>query len=64
MTTYRTNEDGIATGAPFTEVATTARNRTDLLDELWSSLPPELRIAAAVFAPGELSSADLRQEAR
>ena len=60
MTTYRSNEDGIATGTPFTEVVTTAGGRADLLDELWSALPPELRIAAAVFTPGELSSADLR----
>lgn len=64
MTTYRTNEDGIATGLPFTEVTSTARNRTDLLDELWSSLPPDLRIAAAVFAPGELATAEVRQETR
>ncbi|QMU73932.1 hypothetical protein GXP74_20905 [Streptacidiphilus sp. P02-A3a] len=63
MTTYHSDRQGIATGAPFTEVRTTEDNRTDLLDELWSALPPELRIAAAVFAPGGLASADIRQAA-
>lgn len=59
MTTYHSNGQEIATGTPFMEVRTTADNRTDLLDELWSVLPPELRIAAAAFVPGGLASADI-----
>jgi hypothetical protein len=40
MTTYHSDGQGIVTGTPFMEVRTTAGNRTDLLDELWSALPP------------------------
>ena len=61
MTTYHSGGQEIATGTPFMEVRTTADNRIDLLDELWSVLPPELRIAAAAFVPGGLTSADIRQ---
>ncbi|WP_405889393.1 IMP cyclohydrolase [Streptomyces sp. NBC_00133] len=61
MMTYHSDGQEIATGSPFMEVRTTADNPTDLLDELWSVLPPELRIAAAAFGPGGLTSADIRQ---
>lgn len=61
MTTYRSRGSAIATGDPFREVRTTARTRHDLLDELWSALPPHLRVAAAVFTPGDLPNADVRQ---
>ncbi|OIJ68425.1 IMP cyclohydrolase [Streptomyces mangrovisoli] len=60
MTTYRSNGQEVATGAPFAEIRTTAETRTDLLDQLWSALPPHLRIAAAVFTPGDLAGADIR----
>lgn len=62
LTTYRSDGHQVATGDPFTEVRVTAQGRADLLDEVWSSLAPPLRIAAAVFAPGELARADVRQE--
>ncbi|MER5757233.1 IMP cyclohydrolase [Streptomyces sp. NPDC002088] len=60
MTTYHSDGQQIATGTPFMEIRTTADTCSDLLDELWSALPPQLRIAAAVFTPGELASADIR----
>jgi IMP cyclohydrolase len=60
MTTYHSDGDEMTTGAPFIEFHTTADNRTDLLEEVWSELPPRLRIAAAVFAPGGLVSAAIR----
>ncbi|MEU6511078.1 hypothetical protein [Streptomyces sp. NPDC046942] len=43
MTTYCSDGQEIATGAPFTEIRTTAEPRGDLLDELSSALPPQLR---------------------
>ncbi|MGW3564860.1 IMP cyclohydrolase [Streptomyces sp. NPDC000941] len=61
MTTYHSNGQEIATGAPFTEIRTTAETSGDLLDELWSALPPHLRIAAAVFTPGDLAGSSIRQ---
>lgn len=61
MTTYRSDGHEVATGDPFTEVRIAADNRSDLQEELWSSLPPQLRIATAVFSPGGLAHADVRQ---
>jgi hypothetical protein len=61
MTTYRSDEHEIATGDPFTEVRIAAETRGNLLEELWSSLPSEPRIAAAVFSNGGLAHADIRQ---
>jgi hypothetical protein len=61
MTTYHSNGQEIATGAAFTEIRTTAEPRSALLDELWSALPPHLRIAAAVFTPEDLASSSIRQ---
>lgn len=62
MTTYRSDGDTIATGAPFHEVATTAGDRHDLLEQLWSALTPQYRIAVAVFEPGALHLAGIRRE--
>lgn len=59
--TYRSNGHDIVTGDPLTEVRTAAKTRSDLLEELWTSLPPRLRIAAAVFSPGGLAHADIQQ---
>ncbi|MEU5647416.1 IMP cyclohydrolase [Streptomyces milbemycinicus] len=64
MTTYHSNGQEIATGAPFTEIRTTAETCGDLLDELWSALPPHLRIAAAVFTPRDLAGSSIRQTSR
>ncbi|WP_377267951.1 IMP cyclohydrolase [Peterkaempfera sp. SMS 1(5)a] len=63
MTTYHSNGHEIATGAPFLEVGIDADGPRNLLDELWESLPPQLRIAAAVFPPGGLARSDIRQAA-
>ncbi|MFB8211138.1 IMP cyclohydrolase [Streptomyces sp. NPDC056010] len=63
MTTYRSDSDGIRTGDPFAEVRVAAGDRDGLLEELWTALPPELRIAAAVFSPGAPAKADIRQAA-
>jgi Archaeal IMP cyclohydrolase len=64
MTTYHSNGQEVATGAPFAEIRTTAETSSDLLDELWSALPPQLRIAAAVFRPGDLAGSSIRQTSR
>lgn len=60
MTTYRSDGDEITTGAPFTEVRVTAPNRAELLDIIWSSLTPGLRVAAATFTPEGLTDAAIR----
>ena len=62
MTTYRSDGHEIATGDPLAEVRISAGNRSDLLAELWSSLPPQLRIAAAIFSAGGLADADVRHK--
>jgi IMP cyclohydrolase len=64
MTTYSSDAREIATGVPFMEIRTSAETRSDLLDELWSALPPQLRIAAAVFTPGDLTNSAIRQTSR
>jgi IMP cyclohydrolase len=61
MTTYRSDGHEIATGDPLTEVRTASDSRSDLLEELWCSLRPHFRIAAAVFSHGGLAHADIRQ---
>lgn len=61
MTTYRSDGPEITTGDPFTEVRVTADTQGELLDEVWSALPSGLRVAAAVFAPGDLAGHALRQ---
>ncbi|UXY17884.1 IMP cyclohydrolase [Streptomyces cynarae] len=61
MTTYRSDGHTIATGTPFHEVRTTADSRSALLDELWSALRSEVRIAAAVFEPGRLDQVRILQ---
>ncbi|MFE5374984.1 IMP cyclohydrolase [Streptomyces mirabilis] len=61
MTTYRSDGQEIATGDPFMEFRSTAETSSDLLEELWSGLPSQLRIAAAVFIPGDLKSSGIRQ---
>jgi IMP cyclohydrolase len=62
VTTYLSDGNEIATGAPFTEVRVAARDRSELLEQLWSSLAVELRVAAAVFSAGRLTEALIRQQ--
>lgn len=64
MTTYHSDGQEIATGAPFLEIRTTAETRGDLLDELWAALSPQLRIAAAFFTPGDLTNSGIRHASR
>ncbi|MFI0721589.1 IMP cyclohydrolase [Streptomyces sp. NPDC021224] len=61
MTTYLSDGVTVATGAPFTQTRTTAADRAELLDDIWSALTPELRVAAATFAPHGLAAAGIRQ---
>jgi IMP cyclohydrolase len=51
MTTYRSDGQTVLTAAPFEETAVTAQDGAGLLDEIWSALRPEFRIAAAVLDP-------------
>ena len=60
MTTYRSNGKQVATGEPFTEARTQAADRQGLLAEVWGSLRPELRVAAAAFEAGRLADAAIR----
>ncbi|WP_236655234.1 IMP cyclohydrolase [Streptacidiphilus carbonis] len=61
MTTYQSDGRDIATGRPFIEFRTRAHSSHDLSRELWAALPEDLRIAAAVFTPGALGQAEIRQ---
>ncbi|WP_329558273.1 hypothetical protein OG711_02810 [Streptomyces uncialis] len=63
MTTYRSDGHVVATDEPFLEARTEAGDQDELLEELWGALPPELRVAVAVFDPGGLADAAVRHEA-
>ncbi|MFF7603515.1 IMP cyclohydrolase [Streptomyces mirabilis] len=63
MATYRSDGHVVATGEPFLEARTEAGDQDELLEELWGALPPELRVAVAVFEPGRLADAAIRHEA-
>jgi IMP cyclohydrolase len=62
MTTYRSDGTLVMTGDPFLEARTRAATRDDFLAELWTALPANLRVAAAVFEPGRLSEATIRHQ--
>lgn len=51
LTTYDSDGETVGVAAPFVECTTAAADATELLDEVWSALTPELRIAAAVLDP-------------
>jgi IMP cyclohydrolase len=53
MTTYHSDGQAVATAPPFQECSVTAHDSTELLEEIWSALNPEFRIAAAVLDPGQ-----------
>ncbi len=63
MTTYHSDGASVATGEPFFEARTEAADQDELLEELWGTLTPELRVAVAVFEPGRLADAAIRHEA-
>lgn len=51
LTTYQSDGRTVSVAAPFHETAVAARDAAELLDEIWSALDPELRVAAAVLDP-------------
>jgi IMP cyclohydrolase len=53
MTTYHSDGQTVLTATPFQETTITAHDSTELLEEIWSALNPEFRIAAAVLDPGQ-----------
>lgn len=53
LTTYVSDGVDVATAPPYTEAHTGARSAAELLDEVWSSLSADHRIAAAVLDPAE-----------
>ncbi|MFC1420839.1 IMP cyclohydrolase [Streptacidiphilus cavernicola] len=61
MTTYRSDGVEVATGEPYAEFRTAAAGPGELLDQLWDRLDARLRVAAAVFEPGRLPEAEIRQ---
>ncbi|MFC5826646.1 IMP cyclohydrolase [Nonomuraea insulae] len=63
MTTYRSDGEHPVTGEPFVEAVTEAADQHELLDELWDSLDPRFRVAAATFTPHGLAEAALRHRA-
>jgi IMP cyclohydrolase len=61
MTTYRSDGRTVVTAEPYAEADTRAVGRDGLLAEIWDGLDPGLRVAAAVFEPGALAQAAIRQ---
>jgi len=58
-TTYRSDGQTVVTGDPFTEATTEAASKDDLLKEVWESLDPQYRVAAATFTGDGLADAVL-----
>jgi IMP cyclohydrolase len=53
MTTYHSDGQTVLAATPFEETTITAHDGIELLEEIWSALNPEFRIAAAVLDPGQ-----------
>ncbi|MGW1030247.1 IMP cyclohydrolase [Streptomyces sp. NPDC002577] len=53
LTTYRSDGQTVAVAMPFDETMVTANDGRELLQEIWSALNPEFRIAAVVLDPNE-----------
>ncbi|MFJ4340585.1 IMP cyclohydrolase [Streptomyces sp. NPDC088915] len=51
MTTYRSDGQTVSVASPFDETTTGANDAAGLLDEIWSALNPEYRVAAVVLDP-------------
>jgi IMP cyclohydrolase len=51
MTTYHSDGQTVLTAAPFEETTVSAHDGIDLLEEIWSALNPEFRVAVAVLDP-------------
>jgi len=63
MTTYHSNGRTVLTAAPFEETTISAQDGAELLEEIWSSLSREFRIAAAVLDPEQGPAAALLRSA-
>jgi IMP cyclohydrolase len=53
LTTYQSDGRTVAVAAPFHETAVAAQDAAELLDEIWSALNPEFRVAAVVLDPAQ-----------
>ena len=53
VTTYHSDGQTVLTATPYEETTITAHDGIELLEEIWSALNPEFRIAAAVLDPGQ-----------
>lgn len=51
LTTYRSDGKEVTTAAPYEEVSVVASDGAELLAEIWESLTPGHRVAAAVLDP-------------
>ncbi|MFJ8626440.1 IMP cyclohydrolase [Kitasatospora sp. NPDC093550] len=63
LTTYRSDGRTVLVAAPFDETTVDATTGAELLDEIWSALNPEYRVAAVVLDPAKGPAAALRREA-
>ncbi|MEV6847760.1 IMP cyclohydrolase [Actinoplanes sp. NPDC051411] len=60
LTTYDSDGSSVAVAATVDEFTTPAATPDDLLDEVWSSLDPAYRVAAALLSPMSGAGATLR----
>lgn len=51
LTTYRSDGQTVSVAAPFDETTVISNDGPELLDEIWSALNPEYRVAAVVLDP-------------
>lgn len=63
LTTYLSDGVEVATARPFDELTIAAHDGEQLVDEIWSALRPEFRVAAVVLDPAKGPATDLLRSA-
>jgi IMP cyclohydrolase len=63
LTTYDSDGTTIEPAQPLVETATTAGHAEELVDQIWSALAPQRRVAVAAFHPGRLTSSTIHRNA-
>lgn len=63
LTTYDSDGTAIESAEPLVETATTAAHAEEFVDQIWSALAPERRVAVAAFYPGRLTSSRIHGNA-
>ncbi|MER7583833.1 IMP cyclohydrolase [Kitasatospora sp. NPDC097691] len=63
LTTYLSDGRTVSVARPFEETTVSGRDGEELLDEIWSALNPQLRVAAVVLDPSQGPTAAIQRSA-